>query len=256
MSRLASPRASRASSISPPFSATRIESPRDSPSVTPRGRQSRSPSFPPQPSKTIVSGPDLHGHLLPPSPFYVACESDSLAAMVNTTANNSAREDTYYDLTSGEDSHSGGHPSLRESVDSFAFRMMAPDSSRPFRGMPLIPGNSAANSDLTNLRNSSRLSVLDIVGDRTDDKLQKVDPFFNDSTGEYYRDFEQKLRGLSAKNSEGELWRRGWCAGEYVALPRLYHPGYPAAICCWAVVLGIHHQCSERHGGHQRKRGQ
>jgi alpha-1,3-glucan synthase len=77
--------------------------------------------------------------------------------------------------------------------------------------MPPVPGSLAATHDFTKLRNSSRLSVLDVVGHRTDYKLQKVDPFFNDSTGECYREFEQKLGGLSAKNSESEL-----CIEEYL----------------------------------------
>ncbi|ROV87285.1 hypothetical protein VSDG_09894 [Cytospora chrysosperma] len=154
---------------------------------------------------------------LPPSLFHTAGDSedhsssDSLVTMVNTAANNNAREGATSGLTSGGSSHRGSRPSLRESVESLAFRMMAPDSSRASRDIPPVPGSLAATHDFTNLRNSSRLSVLDVVGHRTDYKLQKVDPFFNDSTGEYYREFEQKLGSLSAKNSESEL-----CIEEYL----------------------------------------
>lgn len=217
VSRSVSPRTSRASSASLPFFATRGESPRDSASSTPRGRQSRSPSQPSQLSRTNVSVLDLTGHLLPPSLFHTAGDSenysssDSLVTMVNTAANNNAREGATSGLTSGGSSHRGSRPSLRESVESLAFRMMAPDSSRASRDFPPVPGSLAATRDFTNLRNSSRLSVLDVVGHRTDYKLQKVDPFFNDSTGEYYREFEQKLGSLSAKNSESEL-----CIEEYL----------------------------------------
>ncbi|KUI63986.1 Cell wall alpha-1,3-glucan synthase mok11 [Cytospora mali] len=217
MSRSVSPRASRASSVSLPFFATRGESSQDSPSLTPRGRQSRSPSEPPQPSHINVPGLELTGRLLPPSPFYAGDDlenhssSDSLATMVNKNTNNSAREDADQDLTGREGSQRGIHQSMRESVDSFAFRMMAPDSTRASQDLLPIPGSSDASRGSTRYRNSSRLSVLDVVGDRTDYKLQKVDPLFNDSTGEYYREFEQKLGGLTAKNSESDL-----CIEEYL----------------------------------------
>lgn len=122
--------------------------------------------------------------------------------MVNTT-NNSARDDAYRSLTSGEGVPSSSNAlSSHRSDDSLAFRIMAPDSSG---SSGALPGSSFPNRVLTRHRNSSRLSVLDVVGDRTDYKLQKVDPFFNDGTGEYYRDFDKKLDGLTAKNSEGDL---------------------------------------------------
>ncbi|OCK84430.1 glycosyltransferase family 5 protein [Lepidopterella palustris CBS 459.81] len=53
--------------------------------------------------------------------------------------------------------------------------------------------------------NASTLSVDSVVGERTDFKLQKVDPFFTDSTGEFYEAFSKKLDNLNAKNSETEL---------------------------------------------------
>lgn len=50
--------------------------------------------------------------------------------------------------------------------------------------------------------NRSTLSLHSVVGERTDYKLQKVDPFFTDSTGAFYHAFEDKLKTLNGKNSE------------------------------------------------------
>jgi alpha-1,3-glucan synthase len=129
-----------------------------------------------------------------------------MSTAVNRAGGIDTRQNAYRDLV-GEGPY---HDPPRESVDAFAFRMMAPDST--------AQSNLGTNSDrltvghgFTNHSNSSHLSVVDVVGQRTDYKLQKVDPFFNDSTGEYYREFEQKLAGLSVKNSENEL-----CIEEYL----------------------------------------
>lgn len=46
------------------------------------------------------------------------------------------------------------------------------------------------------------LSVNSIVGEKTDFKLQKVDPFFTDSNGEFARTFEKKLENLNGNTSE------------------------------------------------------
>ncbi|KAI4100361.1 MAG: hypothetical protein LQ339_005534 [Xanthoria mediterranea] len=51
----------------------------------------------------------------------------------------------------------------------------------------------------------SMLSVDSVVGDKKDFQLQKVDPFFTDSNGEYYKAFDDKLKDLDAKTSEGSL---------------------------------------------------
>ncbi len=48
----------------------------------------------------------------------------------------------------------------------------------------------------------SNLSLDLVVGERTDFKLQKVDPFFTDSTGLFYHEFEERLKALNSKNSE------------------------------------------------------
>lgn len=71
--------------------------------------------------------------------------------------------------------------------------------SRPFAE----PGNR--------LSSASVLSLDSVVGDKKDFKLQKVDPFFTDSTGEFYRIFEKKLEDLNGSNSETQL-----CIEEYL----------------------------------------
>lgn len=56
--------------------------------------------------------------------------------------------------------------------------------------------------------NDSRLSMLsvdEVVGDRSDYKLQQVDPFFTDKEGEFYKAFEQKLSDLDSHNSISDL---------------------------------------------------
>jgi alpha-1,3-glucan synthase len=118
----------------------------------------------------------------------------------------------------------GNDPGNRLSVDTFAMRMMSADPSetRP-QAFALNTNNTNSNDSnnnpqarpdalrIYNNRNSSRLSVVDVVGDRQDFKLQKVDPFFTDSTGEYYKEFEAKLGGLTAKNSDTDL-----CIDDYL----------------------------------------
>lgn len=52
---------------------------------------------------------------------------------------------------------------------------------------------------------SSVLSVDSVIGAKKNFNLQKVDPFFTDSNGEYYRLFESRLQGLNGSNSETQL---------------------------------------------------
>jgi alpha-1,3-glucan synthase len=52
---------------------------------------------------------------------------------------------------------------------------------------------------------TSVLSVDSVVGEKKDFKLQKVDPFFTDSNGEYYRVFEKRLEELNGANSDTQL---------------------------------------------------
>ena len=60
---------------------------------------------------------------------------------------------------------------------------------------PSVFGGSAGHR-------ASTLSLNSVVGDKTDFNLQKVNPFFTDSQGEYYREFERSLQNLDVKNSE------------------------------------------------------
>jgi len=103
----------------------------------------------------------------------------------------------------------------RLSVDTFAMRIMSPDQSdtqpHQFGIYGAQPRPNANQIYMDRSRASSRLSVIDVVGDRHDFKLQKVDPFFTDSTGEYYNTFEQKLADLNAKNSDTDL-----CIDDYL----------------------------------------
>ncbi|KAJ5651230.1 uncharacterized protein N7484_004953 [Penicillium longicatenatum] len=55
------------------------------------------------------------------------------------------------------------------------------------------------------LSNASQLSFDSVVGDKKDYKLQKVDPTFTDSNGEFYRAFEKKLDDLNGSNSDSQL---------------------------------------------------
>lgn len=56
-----------------------------------------------------------------------------------------------------------------------------------------------------NTSRSSVLSIDSITKEKKDFQLQKVDPFFTDSNGEFYKVFEKRLDNLSGKNSETEL---------------------------------------------------
>lgn len=185
-------------------------------SPPPSSHRSRSPSQPPQ---LHVSGPaaDSDDALLRPNPLYsnanpfyagsVNSSSDSLSTMINHGHRAQAYEALTVDASADDTRVPTDRPSFpgRDSTDSFANRIMAPDSTATLMPPLLRPGLT------THHRNSSLLSVNEVVGSRTDYKLQKVDPFFNDSTGEYYRAFEEKLAGLTAKNSENEM-----CIEEYL----------------------------------------
>ncbi|EFQ35820.1 alpha amylase [Colletotrichum graminicola M1.001] len=87
------------------------------------------------------------------------------------------------------------------SVDSFAMRAQHDSPQTPgFDGLGL-PQPSFYKQQ----RNSSQLSLPDVVGDRHDLKLQNVDQNFTDKNGEFYAEFEQMLNSLTAKNSGTDL---------------------------------------------------
>ena len=73
-----------------------------------------------------------------------------------------------------------------------------PDASTGLFPPPRIFSPSGGRSSPT----PSMLSVDLVVGENTDFKLQKVDPFFTDGTGMFYHEFEHKLETLNGKNSE------------------------------------------------------
>ena len=69
---------------------------------------------------------------------------------------------------------------------------------------PSRPFANRGNSE-NRLSSASVLSLDSVVGDKKDFNLQKVDPFFTDSTGEYYQAFEKQLEGLNGANSESKF---------------------------------------------------
>ncbi|KAK3372216.1 putative cell wall alpha-1, 3-glucan synthase [Podospora didyma] len=149
------------------------------------------PSVPGTPATPPV-GEGANDPFIPPNPMF---------------ANHSARSSvsSLATIVANDPNQAGS----RLSVDTFAMRMMSADSSET---QPRAFGlyNPQARPGALQLyqnrnRNSSRLSVVDVVGDRHDFKLQNVDPFFTDSTGEYYQTFEKKLADLTAKNSDTDL---------------------------------------------------
>ncbi|KAK7745826.1 Cell wall alpha-1,3-glucan synthase ags1 [Cytospora paraplurivora] len=96
--------------------------------------------------------------------------------------------------------------------------------SMPGTPLPWAPGHSHLDSDTPSLtpslmsptrpfalgmqQNASRasmLSMVEVVGDRHDYKLQQTDPFFTDSRGSFYSAFEKKLGSLDADNSISDL---------------------------------------------------
>ena len=75
----------------------------------------------------------------------------------------------------------------------------------------LLAPMSPFMQDERHMSQQSLLSLNSVVGDKKDFKLQKVDPFFTDSTGEYYKAFDEKLKGLDGKSSESQF-----CIEEYL----------------------------------------
>lgn len=75
------------------------------------------------------------------------------------------------------------------------------------------------------INNVSTLSLEEVVGNKSDFSLQKVDPSFTDSTEEYYNEFRSKLNKLSASNSETEM-----CIEEYlIKSEKAWHTRFRAA---------------------------
>ena len=68
-----------------------------------------------------------------------------------------------------------------------------------------LSSNPIAHSGFCRQNSASQLFVDNVVGARRDYELQKVEPFFTDSIGDYYRAFEARLQKLTAKNSNTDL---------------------------------------------------
>lgn len=97
-------------------------------------------------------------------------------------------------------------------VDGLAVRIMSPNGPEVAPHALALPTTTSVRSPYLNRhRGISQLSVNDVLGDRRDFRLQKVDPFFADITSKYYHRFEQRLARLNAKNSETEF-----CIDEYL----------------------------------------
>ncbi len=78
-------------------------------------------------------------------------------------------------------------------IDSPPF---SPDPTAGLLPPPQIHGDNRLSAT------PSMLSINEVVGEKKDFKLQQVDPFFTDTTGEFYDAFSKKLETLDAKNSE------------------------------------------------------
>ncbi|KAI9741677.1 MAG: Cell wall alpha-1,3-glucan synthase ags1 [Cirrosporium novae-zelandiae] len=89
-------------------------------------------------------------------------------------------------------------------------KSLQPNSPPSLPGTPgpddgLLPPPRLLGENTNRYSSASVLSLDSVVGAKKDFKLQQVDPFFTDSTGEYYKAFEKKLETLDAKNSENLL---------------------------------------------------
>jgi alpha-1,3-glucan synthase len=86
-------------------------------------------------------------------------------------------------------------------ADSFAMRQQD-DHDQDFSALGLgapQPFYQQAN------RNSTQLSLQDVVGDRSDLKLQQPEANFTDANGELYARFDRLLEDLTPSNSQNEL---------------------------------------------------
>ncbi|GES61345.1 alpha-1,3-glucan synthase [Aspergillus terreus] len=81
----------------------------------------------------------------------------------------------------------------------------------PSADQTLLPPPKPFAEPGNRLSSASVLSLDTVVGNKKDFKLQKVDPFFTDSNGEYYKEFERRLEGLNGSNSETQF-----CIEEYL----------------------------------------
>lgn len=113
----------------------------------------------------------------------------------------------------------------RNSLREFLNRRHSSQSSIPSRNVLSTASSTTFDGDDTlvqstpaftepnrnRLSMSSVLSVDTVVGEKKDYNLQKVDPTFTDSTGEFYKAFEARLEKLNGSNSVSHL-----CIEEYL----------------------------------------
>lgn len=117
------------------------------------------------------------------------------------SARNSAISVASFDSFAMRAQNDGGVPSS----PSFAQENFNRDS---MAGLPL-PKPSFYQQGAGN--RGSQLSLSDVVGERSDMKLQKVDLSFTDANGEFFAEFEEMLATITAKNSHTEL-----CIEEFI----------------------------------------
>ncbi|KAL9004469.1 MAG: hypothetical protein Q9188_002722, partial [Gyalolechia gomerana] len=118
------------------------------------------------------------------------------------------------------------HPIFREGSnfgEEGSSRPDTPNEGFPPRFPSLAPLNTpGGSSDPSQLntptdehpciqKSGSSLSLHSIVGERKNFNLQKVNPFFTDSSQTYYRAFQKKLDTVNSKSSEDQL-----CIEEYL----------------------------------------
>lgn len=102
--------------------------------------------------------------------------------------------------TAGHGREGSDSPTVRSFSRPFGHERGDSESPSVYSFAP-PPGLGMHNND----SRMSMLSVDEVVGDRSDYKLQQVDPFFTDKEGEFYKAFEQRLGDLDSHNSISDL---------------------------------------------------
>ncbi|KAL8734945.1 MAG: hypothetical protein Q9181_003013 [Wetmoreana brouardii] len=113
-----------------------------------------------------------------------------------------------------QDLHTTNEESSRPQTPDHSFPPRFPPLARlntpGFTPDPSLP--STPTSDQQHIqRSETPLSVHSVVGEQKSFNLQKVNPFFTDTTETYYRAFRNKLDSVNSKSSEDQL-----CIEEYL----------------------------------------